>query len=654
MKKISILLTFLYLATMGFSQHEKYSLEFRKVTQHEMVMKEYENDPNADAVMLYNQGEYHYTGNYTEGRFYLRMTREVKIKILKQSGVQYADFEIPIYNGNSGWETVESIEGTTYNMDTGLTQTELKSKNIFEEKVNDYVRVKKIAFSDVRPGSVIELKYTIVTPYYFNMRKWYFQQRIPVIYSKLRYRAIPYYEYAYILKGTNKLDIIDSHASVGEIRFGNLAYREMIYDFGMKELPAFRDEDFISSVDDYMINMNFQLSKFYHPNGSVREVMTTWPNMCDEFLKDDTFGKYIRNVEKQASKIMHGIDLKGKSDKDKIEIITDFVKSKFKWDGSTGKFADLSLKDFLKEQSGNVGNINLLLTGLFRSAGVEAYPVILSTRGNGIISLEHPFQQFFNYVIVMAVSDGRTTLHDATEPLLHYAVLPERCMNVDGLVIKPKSDEWITIQQRISSQIQKNLKLEINPETNSVQAEVMYLTMGPDAYRFRSAYRGNPESLTKYLKDRENINITDLKLPETMALDKPFTFFFQLEGQVDNQSDKLFFNPFCTLNFSKNPFSQSERKLPVDLVYLRAESYKSTITIPEGYIIEHIPENQTIEDDLFSFSYITAQSDNQLLVNAEFNIKQFIIKASEYENLKENFNKMIKSLSDMVVLAKEE
>ena len=101
MKKISILLTFLYLATMGFSQHEKYSLEFRKVTQHEMVMKEYENDPNADAVMLYNQGEYHYTGNYTEGRFYLRMTREVKIKILKQSGVQYADFEIPIYNNNS-------------------------------------------------------------------------------------------------------------------------------------------------------------------------------------------------------------------------------------------------------------------------------------------------------------------------------------------------------------------------------------------------------------------------------------------------------------------------------------------------------------------------------------------------------------------------
>lgn len=654
MKKSILLSTFLCLSTIGFTQQEKYSQEFGKVTQYEMVMKEYENDPDADAVMLYNQGEYHYSGNYEEGRFYLRMTRQIKIKILKQAGVQYANFEIPIFNGDLGWESVESIEATTYNIDQGLTQTKLTTKNIFEEKVNDNVLVKKIALSDVRPGSVIELNYTIVTPYFFNMRKWYFQQKIPVIFSSLKYRAIPYYEYVYILKGTNKLDIFTSNTSTSEFRFRNLSYREVTYHFGMNHLPAFKDEDYISSIDDYMININFQLSSFHHPTGGKREIMTTWPAMCDEFLTNDYFGKYIKNVEKQASKILSEVDLKGKSPKEKIEIITGFVKSKYQWNGINGKFADVELKDFLKQQSGNVGNINLLLAGLLQSEKIEAHPVILSTRGSGTISFSHPFQQFFNYVIILAVVDERIVLLDATEPLLYYSVLPERCMNVNGLMVKPKSEEWITIQQKTSSLLQKNLKLKIIPETNTVQAEVLYLSIGPDAYKLRSAYLGNPDNLIQYLKEKEQINATNVKVSETESLIKPFIFSFQFENLMDNPSgNKLFINPFCFLNLHKNPFRQSSRTLPVDLVYLRGESYKSTISIPEGYKVEYIPENQLIENELISFSYSTTESNNQISIEAQFNLKQFIIQPREYEKLKDVFNVMIKSLSNMVVLVKE-
>ncbi|SFK88081.1 DUF3857 domain-containing protein [Proteiniphilum acetatigenes] len=653
MKKNAILSLFFFLSIMGFAQEEKYSLDFGRVTQYEMVMKEYENDPDADAVILYNQGEYFYSGNYEQGGFLLRMKKQIKIKILKQSGVQYANFEIPIFNGNSGWESIESVEGTTYNIDQGFTQTKLETRNIFEEKVDDDVRVKKIALSDVRPGSVIELSYTIVSPYFFNMRRWYFQQKIPVIFSHLKYKAIPYYEYAYILKGTDKLDIFTATTPSNEIQFRNLRYREVIYNFGMNNLPAFKDEEFISSVDDYMININFQLSKFHHPNGGSRDIMTTWPAMCDEFLKNDYFGKYIKDVEKQAPKIMSGIELKDKSAQEKIEIITEFVKSKYRWNGFSGKFADTNLKDFLKQQSGNTGNINLLLAGLLKSEGIEAYPVILSTRGNGTISFSHPFQQFFNYVIVLTETDSRIVLLDATDPLLYYAVLPEKCMNVEGLVIKPQSEEWITIQQKTSSTLQKNLKLEINPETNTIQTEALYLSTGPDAYRLRSTYLGDPDNLIRYLKEREQITATDMKLPETTALNKPFTFFFRFESPVDNHSGKLFIHPFCSLSLNKNPFRQSSRALPVDLVYLQGEAYKSTVVIPEGYKVEYIPENESIENDLISFSYSTFITGDQIVFNTQFNLKQFIIQPEEYGELKDDFNKMIKCLSDLMILVKE-
>lgn len=653
MKKNVILSLFLFLSVSGFAQQENYSREFGKVTQYEMAMKEHEKDPDADAVVLYNQGEYYYQGNYEEGRFYLYMKRQVKIKILKQSGVQYANFEIPLFSGNSDWEKVEDIHGTTYNIDQGFSQTALGGKNIFEEKVNDNVRLKKITFSDVRPGSVIELSYTIVTPYFFNMRKWYFQERIPVVFSSLKYRAIPYYEYAYIMKGANKLDVFTSNVSTGNNQFRNLSYREAIYDFGMNDVSAFRDEDYISSEDDYRININFQLSKYHHPQGGSKEIMTTWPAMCDEFLKNDYFGKYMKNVEKQAPQILSGVALEGKTAEEKIEIIAGFVKSKYTWNGIFGKFADVELKDFLKQQSGNVGNINLLLAALLKAHGIEANPVILSTRGNGVVSFSHPFQQFFNYVITVVQIGDKVMLLDATEPLLYYSVLPERCMNVNGLVVKPKSEEWILIQQKTSSMLQKNLKIEVIPEKNTVRADVMYLSTGPDAYRLRSAYSGKPDNLVEYLKKRENIDAKEINVSETNGLNKPFTFLFQLQNLVDNNSGKLFIHPFCSLNLSKNPFRQSKRTLPIDLIYLRSESYKSTITIPEGYKVEYLPQEQVVDNDLMMFSYTAIEYENQVLVNAQFNIKQFIIEPDKYEELKNSFNTMIKTLSDMVVLVKK-
>lgn len=653
MKTITTLSLCLFFCMNGYAQQEQYSREFGKVTQHEMTMKAYENDPDADAVMLYNQGEYRFTGDYNSGQFLLRMTRKVKIKILKQSGVQHANFEIPYYNGNSEWEVVESIEGTTYNLDHGFEQIKLDPKNIFEEKVNDNIRVKKIALSDVRPGSVIELAYTIVTPYFFNMRRWYFQQQIPVLFSNLQYRAIPYYEYTYILRGANELDHFSSDVQSGEVRFGNLAYRETIFNFGMTELPAFTDEEFISSVDDYMVNINFQISKIHYPRGGSQEVMTTWPAMCDDFLKSDYFGKYMNSVEKQARRILGDLDVKGEPDEKKIELITRFVKSKYTWDGVTSKMAESDLKDFLRQQSGSTGNINLLLAGLLKSAGVEAYPVILSTRGNGLISLQHPFQQFFNYVLVMAVTGDRVYLIDGTDPLLHYSVLPEKCMNVHGLVVKPKSEEWITIQQRTTSLLQKNLTVRVDPETSQAEADVMYLATGPAAHRLRSIYSGNPDNLTHYLNEINKINTNEVKTSPNDAPNKPFTFFFTAGKSVDNVSDKLFIAPFCNLNLEKNPFTQSKRTLPVDLVYLREESYKSTIMIPEGYRIEHLPEIQSIENDVISFNYEITCMDNRIIVDAGYSFKQFYILAEAYEQLKGDFNTMIKCFSDMIVLAKE-
>lgn len=315
------------------AQKVNYTQEPGKVTQYEMSMTEYPQDKDAEAVVLYNLGHYKFTTDDREG-FILQMKTRTKIKILKQAGEKYATFDIPYFIEDSrNMESVIAIKGITYNYeDNVLKKTDLSPKNIFEEKGdNDKWRVKKVALSDVHIGSVIEIEYTISTPFFFNMRTWDFQWKIPVIYSRIDYTAIPYYEYTYILKGTNKFDEFTNNIENQEKRFGNLVYNEKTYNFGMKNIPAFKDEEFITSEKDYRIALNFQMTTFYSPRGGEKKVMSTWPLIIKEFMKHDDFGKYINNSEKEGKKIIPTLNLDTADKLAQLQTITEYVKQTYNW-----------------------------------------------------------------------------------------------------------------------------------------------------------------------------------------------------------------------------------------------------------------------------------------------------------------------------------
>ena len=394
--KTIILCVLVAIVPLISNAQEKYSEEYGKITQHEISMTEYAADPEAEAVVIYEIGTNYFQGDDNRG-FLLHKERRTKIKVLKAAGTEYAKIEIPFYTDSRNGESVIDIEATVYNLENGkLTKTNLDPKKIFEEKIDNDLSVKKIALPDVREGSVIEFKYHIITPFFFNMGTWAFQKKIPVIHSQLIYKAIPYYEYTYIVRGTKEFDEFDSVTKNQDIHFGSLLYQERIYTFGMKDLPAFRDEEFISAEEDYMISINFQVSKIYFASGSSQNYISTWPALCDDFLKRDNFGKYIKNSEKEAKKLLPTLNLDNKSQLDQTIEITQYVKSMYKWNDVNNKFAEDKLSDFLKSKSGNSANINLYLIGLLKAANINVNPLVLSTRNHGGVSKSHPFQQFLN------------------------------------------------------------------------------------------------------------------------------------------------------------------------------------------------------------------------------------------------------------------
>lgn len=655
MRRFIVVILVLVVASLNVKSQENYIREPGRITQYEMSMKEYDRDKDAEAVVLYDLGEYYFEGDEINGRMLLNMKRRVKIKILKQSGIEHTNFEIPYYMEGFNWEEFEYIEGTTYNYENGkLSETPLTKDNIFEEKINNNLSIKKVAFADVKEGSIIEFGYKITTPYYFHMREWMFQRTIPVVYSRLEYRAVPYYDYAYLLKGIDKLDEFDYKAGAFEKRFGSLLYKEMIYTFALNNIPAFKDEEFITSPKDYLIGINFQLARQNFTKGGSKDIITTWPAMCDDLLKDKDFGGYIKSSKNESKKIFPSLALENKTPAQKVEIITNYVKENYNWNNYNSKYASGKLSDFLKRKTGNIGDLNLFLIGLLQAAEIEVYPIVLSTRGNGIIDKQYPFQQFLNYVIALAVVDGKPMFIDASEPLLYYNSLPSRCINVEGLMVKPKSEHWIPISQKYMSFDVKEFQIKINPNSKSMSVDAKFYGTDYEAYHYRKAYMGKEENLINYLKKANNIDVTNgINITENDKLNRPFRFSFHFNTSLESSSDKLFVHPYCNLSIANNPFKQTERKLIVDLIYIRGNIYKSTIEIPDGYKVESIPENYSVNNDIITINCTAQKNDNIIELSAHYSLKKELYAAEDYEKLKESFTDIIKHFSEMVVLVKE-
>ena len=102
--------------------------------------------------------------------------------------------------------------------------------------------------------------------------------------------------------------------------------------------------------DDYIIKLDFQLSKVTQITGISQNVMTTWPELITDFLKNESFGGYIKKSSDIATKQFYLKSFTTKTPQEKFDSIMTLVKNNFSWNKTNSKFASKSPKNFLKDK----------------------------------------------------------------------------------------------------------------------------------------------------------------------------------------------------------------------------------------------------------------------------------------------------------------
>ena len=329
----------------------------------------------------------------------------------------------------------------------------------------------------------------------------------------------------------------------------------------------------------------------------------------------------------------------------KAALIFNFVKSKVKWNGYYEKYTSKGVRKAYKEQTGNVAEINLMLTSMLRYAGLTSNPVLVSTRRNGIPIF--PTREGYNYVISCIETNNGVVLLDASNEYSTPNILPIRTLNWEGRIIrKDGSSSLINLYPAKKSVSAVSMMVNLDDE-GTLEGGVRTSRTDHGAMSYRTRYLETDKD--QFLEDLENryggIEITDFNVKNAKDLYKPIleSYKFTTESQADIIGDKIYFSPLFFFKSEENPFKLEKREFPVDFVYPSKSTYRIIVNLPEGFAIESIPESSAVSlpDNLgvFKFNITGAGSKIQLMMDSEINVP--VVSPVYYDTLKEFFKQMI-------------
>ncbi len=650
-KSITLILMILFLFQTSNSA-QRFSREYGLIAKAEIDLKNCPTDKDAEAIVFFDIGKSYFVKE--DGSYNVVFERKKRIKIFNESGLKFSEVEIPFYQEGGIHEKVYDIEAMVYNFEDGkIKKTLFDLKNVYEVKVNENWTVKKFALPQVKAGSIIEYKYKVASQYHFNLRDWEFQESIPVVYSKYVVEMIPFYEYTWLLQGASKFSYYK--ALHGRSRtFGQVNFNDKIHIYVMENLPAFKDEGFIASKDDYIVKIDFQLSKINYPSGGSRDIITTWPSLIKAMIKHNDFGKYANKAEGLAKKILNLNELTNNSDQEKFNNVLSYVKENYNWNNQSNEYASKSVNQFIKDKFGNSADINLFIVGLLNGVGIEAVPVIISTRNHGKIKYDYPFSHFFNYVLILANVDGKQVLTDATSPLNSNYSIPPMCINDKGLIVKKGEVMWVDLENGGQSKLSTSIL--IDSISDEMEVELMLNATKHEGYRLRNKFVGkDTEEIRVVLNQNSGYEIdkNSIAIKNLVQVEKPFILSYKVKYKTEKISDKIYFSPFLRETIEENPFKQNTRNYPIDMVYPIIKNYTSMIKIPKDYKLDYVSENYDIDNEFFSLNYASNINNNdQLQITFSYYFKKPVYSSKDYLKLKLYYNEIIKRANERVVLVK--
>ncbi|SDR92638.1 protein of unknown function [Mucilaginibacter mallensis] len=628
---------------------------YGKVSNEDLAMKACDFDKDANAEILIRKGDQYYDQNLN-----IIMDYHERIKIFNDEGKDKANIRIEYYSIDN-YEYITGIQAETINMVDGKQEiTKLDKKLIYKQTVDKYRSVITFTMPNVKAGSIIEYKYTFNTASAENIPTWYFQDNVPIRYGEYM-TNIP--EWFFFSTQTHMHSMYTKRTSTngtGNITIDHspISYTSAIEDRVLVNEPALRDEPYMSSRNDNLECVLFNLTSFRPPYGFVQNFSETWAKVGEKLSANEDFGgQFKRKLTNEDAIIEKAKALK--TDDEKIAYLFKEVQNDMKWNEEDDWYTNDGTCKAWDSKTGNSTEINLILYHLLKKSGVKALPMVVSTRKHGKVNPVFSYVYQFNRAVVyIPVDSTKSYILDASSKYNMYNEIPYNLLNSSGLYVNSdlKDYELVFLNKQAPVRTSIFITADIKPDGKvNGTAQLSSYSYG----RIDGIKRYKTDGEKKYIDylrdDDNNLKIASLKMDnmdvDTLPLMQSINFNLDLAGSDENY---IYFNPNLFTSLHKNPFLSDTRTTDIDFGYLDNLTLNGMYKVPAGYKIDALPKNvsMTTPDNGITFRRFIAEQDGTIAVRYTISYKKSIYFKENYADFHEFFKKMYEMLNEQIVLKK--
>ncbi len=638
MKKI-IFVTLLLLATLfTFSQKNKDKYVFGKVDKAELEMKVCDYDKAAEAMVLFDLGE---TFCYQDGR--VEFFKHIRIKVFNDKGKNQADIKIPFVPGSSD---LKNLTAQVYNLDEAgnIVVTKVEKDLFLKKSVTKRTSELIFAFPNLKAGSVFEYKYKQeLFPNY-----WYFQKSIPVKFSEFKLDFPAEIIVSAQIKGV--LPVVKTEGTKAN---------NVLKTYVAENLPALRDEPFITCDEDYLTSAETQLIAFDVPGAPRKNLTRNWPQIVRILMEDEDFGVQLkRNLPSTAD--LDAALKNAKNEYDKMVTIHNYVRKNMQWNEYYGIWALDGVRSAWKDKKGSTGEINLILINLLKDAGLHVQPMLVKKIDNGQINMQYPSFGDFDKVVAYVIIGNNFYIMDATDKYTPPTLIPRELIYSEGLAIsKIETFEWgwkhlnkvertynnlVYLNSTIDEKGKMNGSATISSTDYARLVRLPKLAEGKD--KFKEAY---------FTSTNDGAKVENLEFENEENDTLPLIQKFEFTKSVNNDGTYMYFTPNMFTGLEKNPFVAESRFS--DVFYGANQKYTiiANFTIPDGYAFEELPKNMRMimPDTSISFSKLSSVTDQTLSSRITIEFKKPFFTPEEYPDFHEFYKKLFELLNEAFVIKKK-
>jgi hypothetical protein len=651
MRKFPSLLTLAFLFLTFAAIPKSFAEEWPPITPEDLKMTSIAEQPGAPAVILFRRE--------TDDDIKHIHTFYERIKILTEAGRSNADVEIPYLRHTY---SITDISGRTIQPDGTVEAAKGRPLDkLVEKERGRKVHIKVFSLPNAQVGSILDIRYTLTyDDHSFWAPEWHVQEDL--FQKKAVFKFIPYLDKwqnrrGQIGQGVAWTPYIPAgqpqpalHTRPPGFTATRGEYGDSV-DLEMENVPALVREPYMPPRDVLRWRVDFYYRISEKPEDFWKDEGKYWNREVDSFINhkegvDEVLTKVLSPADTPALKVSklysYISNLENRS----------FIPQRTIQEQHTAGFTEnKNVTDVLKQKSGTHDDLNRSFVALVRAAGIPAWMMRVTDRGEYIFQPAYLSTDQFDGEIAIVQLDGKDMFLDPGTRFCPYGMLPWHYSGVDGPRQSDAKGAQIGTAAAPSyknSTIQRKAILTLaNDGTEEGTVEVGFFGLEAMDRRQQAALTDTAgkkklleDEIKSWLPGGTEVTISQEPRWDDTAI--PLIAEFKVNGPLATSAGKRRIVPVNVFEINESPkFPAAERVNPIYFYDPSAVVDEVHLTLPAGTAVESLPKDDSVQLS-YALYKTTHKMDNPttLIATRSFIMGAIAIPKDNYKEIKDFYDKV--------------